>query len=128
MAYDEKTAERVRELLSGRRDVVEKKLMGGLTFMVGGHMCCSVSGRGGLMIRVGADSQAEMLREPNVRPIEMRGRTMTGFLHVAPDGYETEADLRTWLKRGVDFVTTVPAESSARKPSRRRRSKRPRDA
>ena len=57
MAYDEKTAERVRRALSHRRDVVEKKLMGGLCFMVKGGMCCSVSGRGGLLIRVGVDAQ-----------------------------------------------------------------------
>ena len=68
MAYEEKTAERVRELLSSRRDVVEKKLMGGLCFMVQGHMCCSVSGRGGLMIRVGAEAQDKLLGEPHVIP------------------------------------------------------------
>ena len=128
MAYEEKTAERVREILSGRRDVEEKKLMGGLCFMVRGHMCCSVSGRGGLMIRVGAEAQDKMLREPHVRPIEMRGRTMTGFVRVAPEGYETESDLRTWLKHGLDFVATLPPGSPANKPSRRRGSKHPRHA
>jgi hypothetical protein len=91
MAYDETTAERVRELLSSRPDVTEGKMMGGLCFMVRGHMCCSVSGRGGLMVRVGADAYDAALREPHVQPIEMAGRTMTGFVRIVPEGYHTEA-------------------------------------
>src|SRR5882757_6890396 len=67
MAYDEKTAERVREVLSDRRDVVEKKLMGGLSFMVNGSMCCSVSGRGGLLVRVGAEAHAQMMADAHGR-------------------------------------------------------------
>ena len=120
MAYDEKTAERIRQLLSGRGDVVEQKLMGGLTFMVNGHMCCSVSGRGGLMVRVGAGAQDASLADPHARPIEMRGRTMIGFVRVAPEGYQSDAALRTWLTRGLDFVARLPADSSARKTSGRR--------
>jgi len=120
MAYDEKTASRVREILSSRHDVIEKKLMGGLTFMVNGHMCCSVSGRGGLMVRVGVRAQDAILREPHVQPIEMRGRTMTGFVRVAPEAYRDEASLRTWLQRGLDFVATLPTDASARRESRRR--------
>jgi TfoX/Sxy family transcriptional regulator of competence genes len=71
MAYDETTAERVRELLSSRRDVTKRKMMGGQCLMVRGHTCCSVSGRGGLMVRVGANAQDAALREPHVQPIEM---------------------------------------------------------
>ncbi len=66
MAYDEKTAGRVRKFLSVRPDVVEKKLMGGLCFMVKGRMCCSVSGKGGLLIRVGSNAHQLMLGEPHV--------------------------------------------------------------
>jgi TfoX N-terminal domain len=121
MAYDEKTAERVREALTGRRDVVERKMMGGLCFMVQGHMCCSVSGRGSLMIRVGADAQYLMLREPHVQPIEMAGRrTMTGFVHVGPEGYQTDAALSTWLKRGLDFVAMLPAREASQPRGKRR--------
>ncbi|HUK06744.1 MAG TPA: TfoX/Sxy family protein [Stellaceae bacterium] len=123
MAYDETTAERVRKVLSSRRDVVEKKLMGGLCFMVNGKMCCSVSGRGGLLIRVGAAVREVILREPHVRPMEMAGRTMSGFVRVAPEGYRTEAALRNWIKRGVDFVATLPEDSSMPKVSRRQRGK-----
>ena len=112
MAYDEATAERVRELLSGRRDVIEKKMMGGLCFMVNGAMCCSISGQGGLLVRVGPDAQQKVLREPHVKPMEMRGRIMTGFVRVGPDGYRTGPALKKWVDRGVDFVSTLPQVSS----------------
>jgi TfoX/Sxy family transcriptional regulator of competence genes len=112
MAYDEQTAERVRKVFSGRRDVVEKKMMGGLCFMVKGAMCCSVSGRGGLLVRVGAQAHEQTLREPHVKPMEMRGRTMTGFVRVAPDGYRTDAALKKWVERGLDFIATRPATPS----------------
>jgi len=98
------TAERVRRVLSKRRGVVEKKLMGGLSFMVAGGMCCSVSGRGGLLIRILPNTQEQTLREPHVQPVEMRGRTMTGFVRVAPEGYRTEEALTAWVKRGIDAV------------------------
>jgi TfoX/Sxy family transcriptional regulator of competence genes len=118
MAYDEKTAERVRKLLSGRRGVVEKKMMGGLCFMVQGGMCCSVSGRGGLMVRVGAQAHEPTLGEPHVQAVEMRGRTMTGFVRVAPEGYRTDAALRTWIERGLEGVAARPAKSSRARPRR----------
>ena len=110
MAYDEETAERVRKLLSGRRDVVAKKMMGGLCFMVGGSMCCVVSGKGGLLVRVGPDAFARSLAEPQVAPMEMGGRVMTGFVRVAPEGYRTDAMLKAWVGRGVGFVTTMPKD------------------
>jgi TfoX/Sxy family transcriptional regulator of competence genes len=118
MAYDEKTAGRVRKLLSVRPDVVEKRMMGGLCFMVKGRMCCSVSGKGGLLVRVGSDAHALMLGEPHVLPMEMRGRMMTGFVRVAPEGYRTEARLKKWLKRGVDCVAAMPSAPPARKATR----------
>ena len=112
MAYDEKTAERVRKLLSGRRGIIEKKMMGGLCFMVQGGMCCAVSGRGGLMVRVGAQAHERMLGEPHVQPVEMRGRTMTGFVRVAAEGYRTDAALKKWIERGLEAVAARPAKSS----------------
>jgi TfoX N-terminal domain len=118
MAYAERTAEWVRKVLSGRRDVVEKYLMGGLCFMVDGRMCCSVSSKGGLLIRVGPSAHEQVLREPHVRPMEMRGRTMIGFVRVAPDGYRTDTALKKWIQRGLDFVATLPAGSSQPKVSR----------
>jgi TfoX/Sxy family transcriptional regulator of competence genes len=122
MAYEQQTAERVRKVLSRRRDVEEKKLMGGLCFMVGGGMCCSVSGRGGLLVRVDPQAHEHMLREAHVQPMEMGGRTMKGFVRVAPEGYRTDASLRTWIERGLAFLATQPAKSSAKRrkaPARR---------
>ena len=108
MAYDETTAGRLRKLLSGQPNVAEQKLMGGLCFMVNGHMSCAVSGHGGLLVRVGPDAHQSMLGEPHAAPMEMRGRIMTGFVRVAPLGYQTDAGLKKWVKRGIDFVTTLP--------------------
>jgi len=125
MAYDEGTAERLRKLLSARSDVVERQLMGGLCFMVNGHMCCSVSGRGGLLVRVGPDAHQSMLSEPHAGPMEMRGRIMTGFVRVAPEGYRTEAGLKKWLTRAVDFVATMPRRTSVQR-GMRQGPKRPR--
>jgi hypothetical protein len=119
MAYDASTAERVRKVLSGRRDVIEKKLMGGLSFMVKGAMCCSISGKGGILVRVGPAAHERMLGEPHVRPVEMAGRTVAGFVRVDPDGYRTDAALKKWIQRGLDFVVTLPA-SPSRKPSSRK--------
>ena len=113
MAYDESTAARVRNLLAGQRDVAEKKMMGGLCFMVNNTMCCTVSGRGGMLIRVGPDAHARMLQEPHTSPMEMRGRIMTGFVRVAPDGYQSDADLKKWVKRGLDFVAANAAGRKA---------------
>jgi TfoX/Sxy family transcriptional regulator of competence genes len=124
MAYDEETAGRVRKLLSNCAAVTEKKMMGSLCFMVKGRMCCSVSGRGGLLVRVGADAQQSALGEPHVSPMGMGGRTMTGFVRVAPEGYRTEGALKRWIERGLDFVATMPSAPPARKPTRRKAPKR----
>ena len=119
MPYDQTTAERVREALSKRHDVVEKPLMGGLCFMVRGNMCCSVSARGGLLIRVGPSAHARVLREPHVSAMKMGRRTMKGFVRVAPAGYRTDATLAAWIGRSLDFAATLPTKSPrARPPSK----------
>jgi len=118
MAYDEETAGRIRKLLADRSDVVEKKMMGGLSFMVQDRMCCAVSGRGGLLVRVSAEALASMLAEPHVRPADMAGRTMTGFVRVGPDGYRSDAELATWVKRGIDSAAALPPEGAKRKSKR----------
>src|SRR5215468_3254874 len=119
MAYDEKTAERVRDALAEQRGVIEKKLMGGLCFMVKGAMCCAVSGRGGLLVRIDPAAHARMIAEPHAEAADMRGRMMTGFVRVAPEGYRTAAQLRKWIARGV-----AAAASAKEKPkkARKRRS------
>jgi TfoX/Sxy family transcriptional regulator of competence genes len=118
MAYDEKTADRVRRLLGGRESVTEQPLMGGICFMLNGNMCCAVSGRGGLLIRVGPDAHARMVREPHSGPMEMGNRVMKGYVRVAPEGYSTEAALKKWLMRGVDFAAALPSKAAkARRPA-----------
>ena len=114
MAYDTQAANGIRVLLSDRHDVVERKMMGGLVFMVGGHMCVVASGRGGLLVRIGPKIQERVLRETHVKPMTMAGRTMTGFVRVMPDGYRTSAALRKWVKRGLDFAATLPPKKPAR--------------
>ena len=121
MAYDEQTAERVRKVLAGRRDVATKKMMGGLVFMVKGNMCCSVSGRGGLLVRVGGDEA--VFGEPHVGRMKMGARTMSGFARVQPEGYGGDAALRKWVQRGLDAVANLPAKKT-RKPASGKRPKR----
>jgi TfoX N-terminal domain len=120
--YDEEAAERVRRILSGRRDVVEKRMVGGLSFMVKGSMCCGVTGTA-LMVRVGREARERVLAEPNVRPMEFAGRPLAGFVCVDPGGFGTDAALAAWVRRGIDFVSTLPAKS----PRHRNGSERERD-
>jgi hypothetical protein len=112
MAYDEETAERVRKALAGRRAVTARKMMGGLAFMANGNMCCSVSGRGGLLVRVGADES--VFGEPHVQRVKMGARTMSGFARVQPDGYATEAALKKWIARGLGAAASLPAKKSGK--------------
>ena len=121
MPYDEKTAERVRRVLSDRTDVVEKKLMGGLCFMVMDGMCCSVSAKGGLLIRINPQAQERTLAEPHVQPMHMGQRTMTGFVRVAPEGYRTDAALKKWVMRGVACLATRAEDAARRRGKGRRR-------
>ena len=115
MAYDEGTAARVRKLLASQRHVAEKKMMGGLCFMVDNVMCCTISGRGGMLFRVGPAAHARMLKEPHTSPMEMRGRIMTGFVRVSDEGTRSDAGLKIWVKRALDFVATMPAKPPAKK-------------
>jgi len=110
MAYDLVTAERVRHLLADRGDVAEKKMMGGLAFMVKGGMCCAVSSRGGILLRVGPDAP-KLVKEPEVKPMRMAGRIARNFIRVMPEAYRTTAQLRKWIDRGVAFTTTLPAKT-----------------
>jgi TfoX/Sxy family transcriptional regulator of competence genes len=110
MAYDEATAERVRGAL-GQSNVVERKMMGGLKFMLNGNMLCAVSLKGGLLIRVAEKDQEAILKEPHVRPMKLGARTLAAFVLVDPVGYRTDAALRKWLQRGLDFLATLPIKA-----------------
>jgi TfoX N-terminal domain len=116
MGYDEKTAARVRRILSRRRDVVEKKMVGGLSFMVNGRMCCGLTSIA-FMVRVGPDAVERALALPHARPMEFAGRRLSGFVYVDPAGYRTDAALAKWVQRGIAFVSTLPAKQpAARRP------------
>ena len=107
---DPETAERVRRLLSGRKDVLEKKMVGGLSFLVNGHMCCGVTGTS-LMVRVGAEDREQALAEPHVRPMRFAGRALSGFVCVDPAGFATDDELAGWVRRGLHFVAGLPAKA-----------------
>ena len=119
MSFDEKTAERVRKALSRRGDVVEKKMFGGLCFMVNGSMCCGLIGTA-FMVRVGPDRYEEALAQRHARPMDFTGRPLAGMVYVDPAGYRTNAALAKWVQRGVDFVSTLPARATV---ARSRRAK-----
>jgi TfoX/Sxy family transcriptional regulator of competence genes len=109
LSYDLEAAERVRRLLSGRSDVVEKKMVGGLSFLVNGNMCCGVTGAA-LMVRVGAESRDQSLREPHVRPMLFAGRALSGFVCIEPAGYAADDALASWVQRGLDFASGLPVK------------------
>jgi TfoX/Sxy family transcriptional regulator of competence genes len=112
--YDEKIAARVRSVLAKRADVVEKRMFGGLCFMVNGQMCCGLT-KTDFMVRVGKDAYDDALAQPHARPMDFTGRPLVGMVYVDPAGYETAAALAKWVGRGVAFVT-----AGARAPRRRR--------
>ena len=107
MAYDEGVAQRVREALIDQSDVVEKKMFGGLAFMVRGHMCCGVVG-GELMVRVGPEGYEGALSQKHARQMDFTGKPMKGFVYVAPAGFEDDGDLKSWVDRALGFVTSLP--------------------
>jgi len=119
MPYDTQAADGIRVLLADQSGVVERKMMGGLVFMVNGNMCVTASGRGGILVRVGPEAQKRVLTEPHVQPMRMAGRSMAGFVRVLPEGYRTGTALRKWVKRGLDYVSTLPAKPLKRKPTRK---------
>ena len=108
MAYDEDLANRLRELLAGEDAVTEKKMFGGLAFLVNGHMTVSASGQGGMLVRVDPEETETYLERSHVSRMEMRGRSMDGWLRVAPEGARTKRDLQPWVKRSVAYVRTLP--------------------
>jgi TfoX/Sxy family transcriptional regulator of competence genes len=103
MAFDEKLAERVRGALAREETTVEKRMFGGLAFMVRGSMCCGVQGDE-LVARVGPGAYEEALAEPHVRPMDFTGRPLTGFVYVEGDGIATDEALATWVHRCLEFV------------------------
>jgi TfoX/Sxy family transcriptional regulator of competence genes len=107
MAYDERTAQRIRDLVVDELDVTERRMFGGLAFLVNGTMSVTVSGRGGLLVRLDPDDAPGLLDGEVVKPFEMRGSPMRGWLRVDEAGFETERQLRTWVERSLEFARTL---------------------
>jgi TfoX/Sxy family transcriptional regulator of competence genes len=111
MAYDEDLADRIRELIGGEPNLEEKKMFGGLAFLIGGNMSVAASGQGGLMVRVDPEQTDALLEKPHAKPFEMRGREMQGWLRVDDEGVRTKRELEPWVRRGVEYARSLPAKS-----------------
>ena len=107
MAYDEGVAQRLREVFEEDFDVIERKMFGGIAFMVNGHMSCGVADED-LMVRVGPEQYEAALRRPHAREMDFTGRPLRGFVYVAPDGFESDEDLLAWVDISLKFVTALP--------------------
>ena len=108
MAYDEDLAGRIRELVAGEPDVLERKMFGGLAFLIGGNMPVAASGQGGLMVRVGPSSGQKLVAKTKARPMEMRGRSMSGWLRVDSNDVRLERQLAKWVTLGVTYAKSLP--------------------
>ena len=109
MAYDESLAQRVREQMSELPGYVEKKMFGGVGFMLHGNMACGVNGTD-LIVRVGPERYESALAEPHTRPFDMTGRPMRGWVVVIAEGYEADEDLQAWVQQGVEYALSLPAK------------------
>jgi TfoX/Sxy family transcriptional regulator of competence genes len=109
MAYDETVAKRVRSALGKTPDVVEKKMFGGIAFMVRGNMCCGVIGDR-LMLRVGPDGYEAVLSRPHATPMDFTGRPMKGMVYVEPAGFASAGDLKAWIARAMEFTLSLPVK------------------
>ena len=109
MAYDEGLAERIRGVLDARSDVDERKMFGGIAFLVAGNMACGVM-RDDLMVRMEPDAAAALESEPGVRRFDMSGRPMKGWVLVAPEATADDRDLERWVRRGEEFAASLPAK------------------
>ncbi len=108
MAYDEDLANRIRELVADGDGVTERKMFGGLAFLINGHMAVSASGRGGLLLHVDRAETGELLAKPHAQPFEMRGRVMEGWLRVDAEGLKSKRQLERWVARGVAHARSLP--------------------
>lgn len=106
MVYDDGVAQRIRELLEGRPGVVEKRMFGGIAFLLDGNMCCGVV-KDALMVRVGKEKYADALGERYAREMDFTGRPLTGFVYVEPEGFEDDGDLERWIGRALAFASSL---------------------
>jgi TfoX/Sxy family transcriptional regulator of competence genes len=108
MAYDEELANRIRELVLAEPGLTEKKMFGGLAFLIHGNMSVAASGTGGMLVRVDPDESDALLAKPHVSLMEMRGRSMRGWLRVGEEALERPAQIEEWVARGVDYARSLP--------------------
>lgn len=109
MAFDEGLAHRLREAITDEAGLVERKMFGGLAFMLGGNMCCGVVGER-LMVRVGPAAYEAALKRPHARPMDFTGKPLKGMVYVEPAGFESDKDLAAWVQAGVTFARSLPAK------------------
>ena len=112
MAYDEELAERIRALVDDQPELTEQEMFGGLAFLVRGHMAVAVSGRGGLMVRADRAEAERLVAAGAAEPMEMRGRPMSGWLHVTTEALRADQDLGRWVRMGTDTVASLPPKRS----------------
>ena len=110
MAYDEALADRLRELVGDEEGLAEQKMFGGLAFLIHGNMAVAASGQGGLLVRVDPEQGDELIDGDQVRPMEMRGREMSGWLRVDAAAVRTPDQLEAWVARGVTYARSLPAK------------------
>jgi len=107
MAYDEDLADRIRELVSGEKGVEEKRMFGGLAFLINGNMSVAASGQGGLLVRVPPEDTEDLLGGKHVEPMVMAGREARGWLRVTAEGVKTKRQLQTWVSRATGYAKTL---------------------
>ena len=108
MAYDEQLAERIRDRVSAESGVTEKKMFGGLAFLIEGNMAVAASGQGGLMVRVDPEESDELVASSSAEPMVMRGRAMAGWLRIQSADVEDDAELDRWVRTGVGYARSLP--------------------
>ena len=110
VAYDEDLANRIRELVLTEQGVTEKRMFGGLAFLIDGNMSVSASSQGGLLLRVDPAQTDALLSKPHAHPFEMRGRMMQGWLRVDAEGLRTKRQLERWVARGIGYARSLPSK------------------
>ena len=108
MPYDVGLADRLREMLAGGPGVVEKRMFGGVAFLVDGHLAVGASSKGGLLLRVDPGQRDSLLADPRAEPFVMRGRPMSGWLRIDIDGSANDDELNRWVEHGLAYVRTLP--------------------
>jgi TfoX/Sxy family transcriptional regulator of competence genes len=108
MAFDSDLADRIRELVSGESGLAEKRMFGGLAFLIDGNMAVSASGQGGLLLRVDPTRTESFLNAPHVRRFEMRGREMDGWLRIDGQAVDTDDRLQRWVRLGLAYARSLP--------------------